>query len=105
VALGTSMPELVVSIVAALKNRADMAIGNIIGSNMANISIALGLAAIANPINIDFKNYIFDIVTMVVATLMLVFITANKMYTKPAGISLLVLLAIFLEHTIKSVGL
>jgi len=104
VALGTSMPELVVSVVAALKNRADMAIGNIIGSNMANISIALGVAAIANPINLDFSKYLFDIATMIIATFMLVFITANKMYTKPAGISLLVLLTIFLEHTIKSVS-
>ncbi|NPA27958.1 MAG: calcium/sodium antiporter, partial [Epsilonproteobacteria bacterium] len=102
VAIGTSMPELVVSIVAALKNRADMAIGNIIGSNMANISIALGLAAIANPININFHNYTFDIAVMVIATFMLVFITANKMYTKPAGISLLILLSIFFEHTLKS---
>jgi cation:H+ antiporter len=104
VALGTSMPELVVSIVAALKNRADMAIGNIIGSNMANISIALGVSAIANPIYLDFSKYLFDITTMVIATFMLVFITANKMYTKPAGISLLVLLTIFLEHTVKSIS-
>ena len=102
VALGTSMPELVVSIVAAIKNRADMAIGNIIGSNMANISIALGLSAIAKPIELDFSKYIFDIAVMVVATFMLVFITANKMYTKPAGISLLVLLSIFLEQKIPN---
>jgi len=103
VALGTSMPELVVSISAALKGKADMAIGNIIGSNMANITIALGAAAIANPINLDFTKYTYDIITMLIATLMLVFITANKMYSKPAGISLLVLLMIFMEHTVKSV--
>ncbi len=103
VALGTSMPELVVSISAAIKGKADMAIGNIIGSNMANITIALGAAAVANPIIIDFSKYTYDIVTMLIATLMLVFITANKMYSKPAGISLLVLLMIFMEHTVKSV--
>ena len=102
VALGTSMPELVVSISASLKGKADMAIGNIIGSNMANITIALGAAAIARPIELDFNKYTYDIVTMLIATLMLVFITANKMYSKPAGISLLVLLAIFMEHTIKN---
>jgi len=103
VALGTSTPELVVSISAALKGKADMAIGNIIGSNMANITIALGAAAVANPINLDFTKYTYDIITMLIATLMLVFITANKMYSKPAGISLLVLLMIFMEHTVKSV--
>ena len=103
VSLGTSMPELIVSIVAALKNRADMAIGNIIGSNMANITIALGSAALLKPIELDFKEYNFDIAVMVIATFMLVFITANKMYTKAAGISLLVLLTIFLEHLGKNI--
>lgn len=101
VSLGTSMPELMISIVAALKNKADMAIGNIIGSNMANISVALGVAAIVKPMHVNIDEVIFDISILVIATLMLVFITANKMYSKPAGISLFVLLAIFLEHTLK----
>ena len=98
VAFGTSLPELIVSIMAARANKADMAIGNVIGSNMANISVALGSAAIASPIKLDFSKYIFDIATLIAATLMLVFITANKMYSKPAGISLLILLAIFAQH-------
>ena len=98
VALGTSLPELVVSVMAAIKGKADMAIGNVIGSNMANITVALGLAAMARPIKLDFSKYIFDISLMTIATFMLVFITANKMYTKPAGISLLAMLIIFLNH-------
>ena len=102
ISLGTSMPELIVSVIAALKGKADMAIGNIIGSNMANITVVLGSAAVVNDLKLDFSKYLFDIGTMVVATLMLVFITANKMYSKPAGISLLVLLALFLKHTVAS---
>ena len=102
VSLGTSMPELVVSIVAAYKNKADMAIGNIIGSNMANISVALGAAALVRPIDLDFSKYTFDIAVMLISTLMLIFITANKMYSKASGISLIVLLTIFMEHIIKS---
>ncbi len=82
ISLGTSMPELVVSIVASLKGKADMAIGNIIGSNMANITVVLGGAALVNGLNIDMKSYIFDVSIMVIATLMLVFITANRMYSK-----------------------
>ena len=104
IAFGTSLPELVVSIMAARANKADMAIGNVIGSNMANISVALGSAAIARPIELDFSKYAFDMATLVVATLMLVFITANKMYSKPAGISLLILLAIFAQHTMRALG-
>ncbi len=102
VAFGTSLPELIVSIMAARANKADMAIGNVIGSNMANISVALGSAAIASPIKLDFSKYTFDIATLIAATLMLVFITANKMYSKPAGISLFILLAIFAQHTANS---
>ncbi len=100
IAMGTSMPELVVSIVAARKGKADMAIGNIIGSNMANISVALGAAALARPLTLDPTQYLFDISTMLVATLMLVFLSANKLYTQAAGISLLIVLGVFLEHAV-----
>jgi len=100
ISLGTSMPELMVSITAALKGKADMAIGAIIGSNMANTTMVLGSAALVNQIDIDPMKYMFDISTMLVATLMLVFLSANKLYTKPAGISLLIVLALFLQNTI-----
>jgi len=99
ISLGTSLPELVVSISAAIKGKVDMAIGNIIGSNMANTTIVLSAAAFTNPLKFEVSAYIFDITTMLVSTLMLVFITANKLYTKPAGISLFIVLGLFLEHT------
>jgi len=103
ISLGTSMPELMVSVTAALKGKADMAIGAIIGSNMANTTMVLGSAALVNPIEIDPGKYMFDITTMLVATLMLVFISANKLYTKPAGISLLIILALFMQNTLGSI--
>ncbi|MCW8820669.1 MAG: calcium/sodium antiporter [Sulfurovum sp.] len=102
VALGTSLPELVVSVSAAVKGKVDMAIGNIIGSNMANTTVVLGAAALTNPMTIDAPAYIFDIATMIVATLLLVFITANKLYTKSAGISLIIILGLFLNNTLQS---
>jgi len=91
ISLGTSLPELVVSISAAMKGKVDMAIGNIIGSNMANTTVVLGAAALVNPMAINAPMYFFDIATMIVATLLLVFITANKLYTKSAGISLIII--------------
>ena len=103
ISLGTSMPELMVSVTAALKGKADMAIGAIIGSNMANTTMVLGSAALVNPIEIDPGKYMFDITAMLVATLMLVFISANKLYTKPAGISLLIILALFMQNTLGSI--
>jgi cation:H+ antiporter len=102
VSLGTSMPELVVSISAAAKGKVDMAIGNIIGSNLANTTVVLGAAALANPLPIDASAYIFDIATMIVATLLLVFITANKLYNKSAGISLVIILGLFLNNTLQN---
>jgi cation:H+ antiporter len=101
ISLGTSLPELVVSISAALKGKVDMAIGNIIGSNMANTTVVLGAAALVNPLPIDGLAYIFDITTMVIATLLLVFLTANKLYTKSAGISLIIILGLFLNNTLQ----
>ena len=102
ISLGTSMPELMVGISAARKGKADLAIGAIIGSNMANTSVVLGSAALVHQIDMDPSKYIFDISTMAVSALMLVFLSANKLYTKPAGISLLLILAIFLQNTINN---
>ena len=102
VSLGTSLPELTVSISAALKGKVDMAIGNIIGSNMANTTVVLGAAALVNPLSIDASVYLFDIASMIIATLLLVFITANKLYNKSAGISLIIILGLFLNNTLQS---
>lgn len=103
ISLGTSLPELVVSISAAVKGKVDMAIGNIIGSNMANTTVVLGAAALAKPMSLNASAYLFDIATMIIATLLLVFITANKLYTKSAGISLVIILGLFLNNTLENI--
>jgi len=101
IAFGTSLPELVVSIAAARKGNADMIIGNIIGSNVANFTIVLGSAAIVNPLSIDFNKYGYDILCAGTASFMLVFITANKLYNKSAGIGLLVIISLMLHNSLK----
>ena len=63
VALGTSLPELVTSVVAARKNQLDMAIGNVVGSNVFNILMILGVAATVSPISFIMENVI-DIVVL-----------------------------------------
>ncbi len=103
IAFGTSLPELVVSIKAARKGNADMAIGNIIGSNVANFTMVLGGAAIINPLTINLSNSIFDIVSVLVVSIMLVFITANKLYSKSAGIVLLVMIALVIQRSLSVV--
>ena len=99
VAFGTSLPELVVSVKAALNNNVDMAIGAIIGSNVANFTMVLGLSAIVNPLNVDLSANFFDIVSALIVSIMLVFITANKLYNKSAGIVLLSVLALVISNS------
>ncbi|MDQ1325646.1 MAG: cation:H+ antiporter [Campylobacterota bacterium] len=103
ISFGTSLPELAVSISAALKGKVDMAIGNIIGSNMANTSVVLGAAALAKPMPIEGMTHMFDIATMIIATFLLVFITANKLYNKSAGIGLIIILGLFLNNTLQNI--
>jgi cation:H+ antiporter len=100
VAFGTSLPELMISIKSALKNNADLAIGNIIGSNVANFTMVLGLSSIINPLNVDLHANFFDIAAAFIVSLMLVFITANKLYNKSAGIALMVVLALVIQNTL-----
>ncbi len=101
IALGTSLPELVVSIVAVRKNNADLIIGNIIGSNVANFTVVLGSAAIVSPLAVDFEKYGYDILCASVASIMLIFITANKLYNRSAGIGLLVIITLMIYNSLK----
>ncbi|MDA3843433.1 MAG: calcium/sodium antiporter [Candidatus Kapabacteria bacterium] len=72
IAFGTSSPELVVSIKAALKGNAEIALGNVIGSNICNIALIIGVAAIIRPIKVD-KNFIkADMLLMVGVTVLLI---------------------------------
>jgi cation:H+ antiporter len=99
VAFGTSLPELVVSIKAALSNNADMAIGAIIGSNVANFTMVLGLSSLVNPLNVDLHANFFDVMAALIVSVMLVFITANKLYNKSAGIVMMTVLALVISNS------
>ncbi|XOB61127.1 calcium/sodium antiporter [Campylobacterota bacterium DY0563] len=100
VAFGTSLPELTISIKSALNNNADLAIGNIIGSNVANFTMVLGISSMVNPLNVDLSANFFDIAAAFILSLMLVFITANKLYNKSAGIVLMVVLGLVIQNSL-----
>jgi cation:H+ antiporter len=99
ISLGTSLPELVVSLVAIKKGNADMSIGNIIGSNVANFSMVLGGSALISPLTVNLDKVSFDIIILVAASVTLLFILANKLYNKAGAIFLLAILALFIEHS------
>jgi len=100
ISLGTSLPELVVSLVAVKKGNAEMSIGNIIGSNVANFSMVLGAASLVNPLTVDLLTTKFDMLIMVAASITLLFILANKLYNKAGGIFLLIILALFIQNAV-----
>ncbi|MBQ2439057.1 MAG: calcium/sodium antiporter [Paludibacteraceae bacterium] len=86
VGIGTSMPELVVSFVGALKGNADVAIGNVVGSNIFNVLGILGLTAICFPIAIDRKNMTFEIPFCIGVSVLLTLLALNFFNGTPATI-------------------
>lgn len=78
VAIGTSLPELVTSVVAARKGETDIAVGNILGSNIFNIFLVAGMASLFYPLAFTHNNLIDAIVALAAALLLFVFGIANK---------------------------
>ena len=70
VSFGTSAPELLVSLNAALQGSTGIAMGNVIGSNIANIALVLGLTILIRPINLESKRYLFSWLIMLVSSVM-----------------------------------
>ncbi|EQB40321.1 K+-dependent Na+/Ca+ exchanger [Sulfurimonas hongkongensis] len=100
ISLGTSLPELVVSLVAIKKGNAEMSIGNIIGSNVANFSMVLGAASLVNPLTVDLVATKYDMLIMIAASVALLFILANRLYNKAGAIFLLIILALFIQNAL-----
>lgn len=91
VAFGTSLPELATSVVAARKHEVDMALGNVIGSNIFNILFVLGVAAAIHPMTFQMENIIDIVVLVVMSILVLCFAwTKQKLVRWEGGIMLLV---------------
>ena len=99
VAVGTSMPELIASLIAAIKKEADLSVGNIIGSNIFNITSVLGITAIINPLSIGSQSlFIIDMIWVfgISIALFLTMIPLSKGKIKRwEGI---ILLALFLSY-------
>jgi cation:H+ antiporter len=100
VAIGTSLPELVTCVIAALKKQPDLAVGNIIGSNIFNILFILGLTCVIQPVGFD-PAFILDGIVAVVSTVVLFAYTCgDRKLTRWEGCALLVLYAIYLGYLI-----
>ena len=101
VAFGTSLPELVTSVIAAKKGKTDIAIGNIVGSNIFNILFVLGTVCLVTPNPLDFSGFLFDsVATIIAAVMLLVFVIKNKKLGKIGGITMLITYAAYFVYII-----
>ena len=98
VATGTSLPELVTSIVAARKNEVDMALGNVIGSNIFNILFVLGIAASISPVAFLLENIIDIIILVIMSLIVMGFAWTSQTIKRNEGIIMLVLYAVYLVY-------
>lgn len=102
VAFGTSAPELLVSVNAALKGSSDLALGNVIGSNISNISLILGVSAIVYPIAVQPSVLKLDYLVMVVSSLLFFFVSLNgEISNLEGGVFFLLLIGVNLYFISK----
>ena len=98
VAFGTSLPELVTSIVAAKKGEVDMALGNVIGSNIFNILFVLGIAATISPVEFITENIIDIAVLIVFSVIGWIMAWTKRELNRKEGIIMLLLYAVYVVY-------
>lgn len=106
VAFGTSAPELIVNIFSALEGSSDIAIGNVIGSNISNILLVLGFCALIKPLSVN-KNTVWKEIPFALLGVVLVYTMGNDVFfdkagadviTRTDGFSLMAIFAIFMYY-------
>ena len=96
VAMATSMPELVVTVTAGLRGATDIGVGNVVGSNIANILLILGIAALLCPIEREPKRILRDTLAMVAATAVFILLACFQRLSFPHGALMVLLLVGYL---------
>lgn len=102
VALGTSLPELVTSVTAALKKNADIAVGNIVGSNIFNILFVIGTSALITPVSYQSQFFIDSIICVATAILLLLLVlNKDRKLKRWGGIVMLLCYAVYFVYLIR----
>jgi len=102
VAVGTSLPELATTVMAALRRQADVAMGNVIGSNMFNLLAIIGIASLVGPIPVDDQFLTFDLWVMLAAALVLApFVFLRWTMTRAWGLGLTALYGLYLYAVVS----
>ena len=101
VSFGTSVPELMVSIQAAMDQAADIAIGNVLGSNIANIALVLGVSVVIRPLSVTTNTYKLSWWVMLISSLLFILFLLDNVITKMEGLLLIAGLFCFIFFSIK----
>lgn len=102
VSLATSAPELLVSLIAAVKGSGGISLGNILGSNVINIALVLGISAIIKPVNIQKRITKTELPYMILISLVFWGLCIDNLISRTDGIILLLLLAVFLVYGVAT---
>lgn len=102
VALGTSAPELVVSTVAAVRGQGGLAFGNVVGSNVLNLALILGLAAVIHPLKVDGRLVIREAPIMIAASIFFPLLAWDLRLSRTDGLLLLAAFAAYLLYVVRS---
>ena len=100
VSIGTSLPELVTSVVAARKNEVDMAVGNAVGSNIYNILMVLGISSAISPVALIRENIIDIVLLMVFSVMVWIFAGTRKKIERKEGIIMVVVYLVYCAYII-----
>ena len=100
VSIGTSLPELVTSVVAARKNEVDMAVGNAVGSNIFNILMVLGISSAISPVALIRENIIDIVLLMVFSVMVWIFAGTRKKIERKEGIIMVVVYLVYCAYII-----
>lgn len=100
VAVGTSLPELVTSVMATKKGEIDIAIGNVVGSNIFNMLLILGSASVINPMTVSYFAFI-DLLFVIIAMVVFIIMTfKSKSLSKVKGLPLVLMYVVYIIFTI-----
>jgi len=102
VSMGTSAPELVISVVASLGGSPDLAVGNVMGSNLANVGLVLGISAILRPLRVSTKIVTREVGVMVLITALLLPIIWDLHIDRFEGALLVTMLVLYLTYVYRS---
>ncbi len=100
VSIGTSLPELVTSVVAARKNEIDMAVGNAVGSNVFNILMVLGIASALNPVSLIRENIIDILILIAFSVVVWIFAATKKKISRKEGIAMVAMYLVYAVYIV-----